>query len=75
MNVFVTLPCRALNAAVILLNFSFHSPSLRPGHTPYVRDEADLDHLYDWWRQIFAYLKKRGVQPTTVRQIMDAVEV
>lgn len=64
----------ALDEGLPLLNFSFHSPSLRPGHTPYVRDEDDLDALYDWWRRVFLYLEQRGVRPTNVAQIMDAVE-
>lgn len=57
---------------VILL--SFHSPSLAPGHTPYVRTEADLDRFYDWLRGVYAYLRQRGVAPTTVSAIMDAVQ-
>lgn len=65
----------ALDDGLPLLVFSFHSPSLRPGHTPYVRDDHDLDALYDWWRRIFAYLEQRGVQPCNVRQVMDAIEV
>lgn len=65
----------ALDEGLPLLNFSFHSPSLRPGHTPYVRNEADLDRLYDWWRRIFAYLEGRGVKPTNVREIMSSVVV
>lgn len=64
----------ALDDALPLLVFSFHSPSLRPGHTPYVRDEADLDGLYDWWRRVFAYLELRGVAPTTAAGIMQAVQ-
>ena len=63
----------ALDDGLPLLVFSFHSPSLRPGHTPYVRNEADLDALYDWWRRVFAYLELREVAPTTVREIMAAV--
>jgi hypothetical protein len=65
----------ALDDGLPLLNFSFHSPSLRPGHTPYVRDEDDLDHLYDWWRRIFAYLERRGVKPCALKDIMGAVKV
>ena len=64
----------ALDDGLPLLVFSFHSPSLRPGHTPYVRNEADLDGLYDWWRRVFAYLELRGVRPGTVREVMDAVQ-
>jgi hypothetical protein len=65
----------ALDDDLPLLLFSFHSPSLRPGHTPYVRDEDDLDSLYDWWRRVFVYLKTRDVPPTTIREIMGSVEV
>jgi hypothetical protein len=34
-----------------VLVFSFHSPSLAPGFTPYVRNEDDLLRFYDWWRR------------------------
>lgn len=65
----------ALDDGLPLLVFSFHSPSLSPGQTPYVRTEQDLDALYDWWRQLLAYLARRGVRPTNVREIMNAVEI
>lgn len=64
----------ALDEQLPVLVFSFHSPSLRPGHTPYVQDEADLDRLYDWWRRVFAYCALRGVKPTSVADIMASVE-
>jgi hypothetical protein len=63
----------ALDDRLSVLVLSFHSPSLQPGHTPYVRDEDDLDALYDWWRRVFAYLELRQVKPTTVAEIMRAV--
>jgi len=62
----------ALDDGLPLLVLSFHSPSLQPGHTPYVRNERDLDRLYDWWRRIFAYLELRKVAPTTVGEILQA---
>lgn len=65
----------AVEEGLPLLVFSFHSPSLQPGHTPYVRSEEDLDHLYDWWRAVFAHCEKRGVHPTTVEEIKAAVEM
>ena len=46
-----------------------------PGHTPYVRTEDDLDDLYDWLRGVYAYFAMRGVRPTTVREIVQSVEV
>jgi hypothetical protein len=64
----------ALDDELPVLVFSFHSPSLEAGHTPYVRDENDLDALYDWWRRVFAYLELRRVKPTTVAQILQAVQ-
>ena len=63
----------ALPQGLPVLVFSFHSPSLAPGHTPYVRSEADLDAFYDWWRGVFAYLQRRGVRPSSVSDLMQAV--
>ncbi|HSQ96249.1 MAG TPA: polysaccharide deacetylase family protein [Croceibacterium sp.] len=63
----------AIDDGLPVLVFSFHSPSLRPGHTPYVRTDEDLDALYEWWRRVFAYCETRGVKPATVADIMEAV--
>ena len=63
----------ALDDGLPLLVFSFHSPSLRPGHTPFVRSDRDLDAFYEWWRRVLDYCASRGVRPTTVGEIMRAV--
>ena len=63
----------AIDDGLPLLVFSFHSPSLAPGHTPYVRDEAELDRFYDWWRAILAHLGQRNVQPTGMQGVMESV--
>jgi hypothetical protein len=63
----------ALDEGLPLLVFSFHSPSLAAGNTPYVRDEDDLDRFYDWWRRVFGYLAGRKVAPSSVRDIMASV--
>jgi len=63
----------ALDDGLPLLVFSFHSPSLGPGNTPYVRDEADVDRFYDWWRQILAHLAKRNVTATGMKGVMESV--
>ena len=63
----------ALDDRLPVLVLSFHSPSLQPGHTPYVRSEDDLDALYDWWRRVLAYLELRQIMPTTVAEIMRSV--
>ena len=65
----------AVGEGLPVLNFSFHSPSLRPGNTPYVRSEDDLDRFYDWWREVFAHLAARGVRPVSVAQIIAAAVV
>jgi hypothetical protein len=70
---------RGIDAAIAdglrVLVFSFHSPSLVPGNTPYVRNHDDLDAFYDWWRLILSYLDKRGIKPTSVTDIMASVEL
>ncbi|GGD88972.1 hypothetical protein GCM10011515_05810 [Tsuneonella deserti] len=63
----------AIDDRLPLLVLSFHSPSLAPGNTPYVRSEADLERLYDWFRRVYMYLDMRGVTPTSVRDILRAV--
>lgn len=70
----VTEACEAINhlidADAPLLSFSFHSPSLEPGHTPYVRDAADLKSFYQWWDGVFNLMAKRGVRSTSVEEIV-----
>lgn len=63
----------ALDDGLPVLVLSFHSPSLQAGHTPYVRDEEDVEAVYDWWRRVFAYLELRHVKPTSVAEILTAV--
>ena len=63
----------ALRDQLPVLVLSFHSPSLAPGHTPYVRDPQELNTLYDWWRTVFEHLKSRGVQPTSVADLLASV--
>ncbi len=62
----------AIDLDLPVLNFSFHSPSLEPGHTPYVRNQADLDNFYAWWRGVFAHLHRRGVAASTAQSLIDS---
>lgn len=64
----------AVGEGLRLLNFSFHSPSLMPGNTPYVRDAADLRAFYRWWDAIFALLQQLGVAPASLAQILSAAD-
>lgn len=58
-----------------VLNFSFHSPTLEPGHTPYVRDDADRTAFYRWWDTVLNHLDRRNVRPATLDQLLGAVQV
>jgi len=60
----------ALGDGLPLLVFFFHSPSLAPGQTPYLRDARDLATFYDWWRQIFAHLDRRGAVATSAGELV-----
>jgi hypothetical protein len=64
-----------INAALLqnvgILNFSFHSPSLEPGHTSYVRNADELKAFYSWWYGVFAHLEKRGVKPVSVTELKN----
>lgn len=62
-----------MGEGVRLLNFSFHSPTLAPGHTPYVRDEADRTAFYRWWDGVLGHLAQRGVRAASLDQLLAAV--
>lgn len=64
----------ALDDQLPLLNFSFHSPSLQPGNTPYVRDDADLAAFYRWWDIVLDHLSRRGVEPTTASDFLASAK-
>lgn len=62
---------RALKENIKILNFSFHSPSLAPGFTPYVRNDEDLITFYNWWDIVFEHLSNRHVEPASLDQIIE----
>lgn len=62
----------ALDSGLPLLVLSFHSPSLAPGHTDYAKDAAGVERLYDWLRQVYAYLDRRGVRTASVADVLAA---
>ena len=57
-----------------LLVFSFHSPSLEPGHTPYVRDAGDLAGFWRWWDRMLTHLARRGIVSATLDEVLAAAE-
>ncbi|WP_425229601.1 polysaccharide deacetylase family protein [Sphingomonas sp.] len=62
----------ALAAGVELLAFSFHSPSLEPGHTPYVRNAAGLAAFWRWWAAMLDRLAARGVRAASLAEVLAA---
>jgi len=70
---------RRLTAALLadgvrIFVFSFHSPSVMPGGTPYVRTRADLERFLDKCRRYFSYFlaELRGVTmtPLEIRDLL-----
>lgn len=57
-----------------ILSISFHSPTVEPGHTPYVRDSADLARFHAWWDNVFDFLATRGVAPASIEEVLAAAE-
>jgi hypothetical protein len=57
-----------------ILSISFHSPTVEPGHTPYVRDAADLARFHAWWDGVFDFLAKRGVTPAAIEEVLAAAQ-
>lgn len=62
----------ALGEGLRLLNFAFHSPSVAPGFTPYVRDAADLARFHAWWDAVLGDLARRGVRAASLAEIIAA---
>lgn len=62
----------AVGEGLRVLNFAFHSPSLEPGHTPYVRDAADLAAFWRWWDAVLALLARLGVHNASLAEILEA---
>lgn len=64
----------AIDSRLPILNFSFHSPSLQPGNTPYVRSAADLELFYRWWGTVLDHLARRGIEAITAAGILAMAE-
>lgn len=57
-----------------LLHFSFHSPSLVAGHTPYVRDASDLAVFWAWWDAVLALLDRLGIRAASLDDLLAAAD-
>ncbi|HEY0594910.1 WalW protein, partial [Sphingopyxis sp.] len=56
-----------------VFSLSFHSPSLEPGHTDYVRDAADLRAFYRWWDEVIGLLHRLGIRPCGAEAFVEAM--
>lgn len=58
--------------------FSFHSPSVQPGFTPYVRDDAGLKQFLDKTRGYFEWfmgeLDGRSMTPLEIKTLLDSAK-
>ena len=63
---------RLLADGTRLFSLSFHTPSVVPGHTPYVRDAADLKMFWAWWDGVFDLFAREGVLPARADEILAA---
>ena len=64
----------ALDENLPVLVLSLHSPTLAPGFTPYAKTAQEVEALYDWLRQVYAYLEKRGVRSASVADVLSSVQ-
>lgn len=63
-----------LDSGTRLISISFHSPSVEPGHTPYVRDASDLARFYAWFDGVFGFLAAAGVEPASIDEVLAAAK-
>jgi hypothetical protein len=64
---------RALIAdGVRWFSLSFHSPSVEPGHTPFVRTADDLRDFHAWWDTMFDFFEREGIAPASIEETIAA---
>ena len=56
-----------------MFSFTYHSPSLSPGHTPYVRSADDLSGFLEKFDRYFDFFTREiGGRPATATEIRAA---
>ncbi|MBY0336531.1 MAG: glycosyltransferase [Acetobacteraceae bacterium] len=64
----LTRAMRAAGHRVFVL--TYHSPSLAPGHTPYVRDQDGVRRFLDWLDGYYAFFREElGGRPASWREV------
>jgi hypothetical protein len=63
-----------LDDGIRVFVFSFHSPSVMPGGTPYVRSQSDLERFLDKCRRYFTFFMRElngvAMTPLEVREVV-----
>ncbi len=57
-----------------IFSLSFHTPSVVPGHTPYVRSDADLRVFWAWWDGVLNRFAKLGIEPARYGDILALLD-
>lgn len=65
---------RLIDDGMPVIGLSYHSPSVVPGHTPYVRDAEDLKAFYAWWDGVFELFARHGVTAIRAADIVAAAD-
>lgn len=55
-------------------SLSFHSPSVEPGHTPFVRTSEDLRAFHAWWDGMFDLFDREGIAPASIEETIAAAK-
>ncbi|HEX8449745.1 MAG TPA: WalW protein, partial [Allosphingosinicella sp.] len=55
-------------------SLSFHSPSVEPGHTPFVRTPEDLRTFHAWWEGMFDFFEREGIAPASIEETIAAAK-
>ncbi len=58
-----------------LFSLSFHSPSLRPGNTPYVRDAAELKLFWNWWHGVLDFFARHGIASASPIELIASADL
>lgn len=61
-----------LDDGVRWFSLSFHSPSVEPGHTPFVRTAEDLRTFHAWWDGMFDFFEREGIAPASIEETIAA---
>lgn len=57
-----------------IFSLSFHTPSVVPGYTPYVRSAEDLGAFWGWWDKVFNEFARRGITPVRYTDLIGELE-